>query len=467
MLHAGDKDAAMENIQQTITLRPESTVGYILRSKLHADDKEYEDAHADLQHALSLRPGHLGILAEQASLYSTQEDYAQALAISDQFLVRQPEDASILVLQAYIHLMEEERELAWERLHEALTLDPDDPYTLLLRALLYSEAGEYDLAQLDLHRVLDQFPELGYAHAVQALVYQGQEAYDDMVQSAELALTVDPATTEAYRPLWVGAVLEEDVEQALEQAQSWVEAAPGESEAYYFLGSAHNMLGNGQEAVDSFSEALSLAEEDNPFVADIYLQRAAAYLNQDESELAKADLESILPESTRLDAIDQAEMTLANPSVQARTMAGRRVIEDTSIGYTISYDEAWVPWPVEPDEGFVLSLGQGEDDPDASVELWVFNDWDPSVSLYELADWISPTDWGGIVVGQEPIQMAGQEGLLQRYEVDDFGSVVVGGQYFVAKGNMVAILDLWASEETYADFEAEFEAMVDSFAFLE
>ena len=115
----------------------------------------------------------------------------------------------------------------------------------------------------------------------------------------------------------------------------------------------------------------------------------------------------------------------------------------------------------------MLSLAYGEDELNASADVYIYYDWDPSLSLYDLAAYINPAENGAVVKPLEQVQINGISGLMRPFEFEGPGRVEIGRQYMVAKGNKLVIISVWAIEEIYPEFEAEFDALVDSFAFLD
>jgi len=135
------------------------------------------------------------------------------------------------------------------------------------------------------------------------------------------------------------------------------------------------------------------------------------------------------------------------------------------MGFTISFDEKWEQWEDDPAEGYVLSLAYGEDTVLASADVYIM-EWDPSFSLYEMAAILDPASEGATTQPLETIQIGGQSGLLQAYEMEEMGEYIIGRHYIVSKGYHAAVIILWAVEEVYDDFEEEFDSMADSFNFL-
>jgi hypothetical protein len=125
----------------------------------------------------------------------------------------------------------------------------------------------------------------------------------------------------------------------------------------------------------------------------------------------------------------------------------------------------WQQWAADPSEGHVLSLGYGVEELEASVDVYLI-DWNPSFSIRDLAQVIDPSAEGAIVAPLEPIQMANLNGLKRDYEIMGPGTGIIGSQYMVTAGNRAAVIIVWAMDDIYNDFEAEFEEIVASFDFL-
>ena len=136
------------------------------------------------------------------------------------------------------------------------------------------------------------------------------------------------------------------------------------------------------------------------------------------------------------------------------------------MGYSISFDEKWDQHPAEPSQGYVLSLGYGEDaNSSVSADVFVF-EWDVGLSVYDLADAVDPSADGTTIQPLETIEIAGESGLLRPYELEVLGNNVIGRQIMVVRGDRAAVIYLEAVEDSYDEFIEEFEAMVSSFNFL-
>lgn len=462
----GDQEAAMEYAEQALALRPESAQSYLTRGGIHFENEAYDLARTDYEKGLELRPNDLGAIDGLTDLHWAQEEFDQALARQDEILAILPDSTRAHVNQGWIHFEQGELEEAWIKAHQALAYDPDYPGALMLRAALNEESGEYDRAQLDLHQVLKQNPNFASAHLEQAWVYYFQGRWDEARDSAQQAIEMDSGLTDAYTLLSWMAYIDEDLDEALKQTGRWLDEMPDLANAHSMEGLVYNYQGQSQEAVDSFTAALELADEEDPLVGETYLNRAYAYMGLGDEELALADLKAALETSPDLDIVDEAELMLADPGLRAASIGGRRIIEDEDNGFTISFDEMWQQWPADPVEGYVLSLGYGDEFLEASVDVFLL-EWDPNFSIRDLASVIDPSGQGVTVEPLESVQIAGQNGLKRAYnEFVDVNTVIRGDQYIVVKGNQAAVIVVSALDEAYGEFASEFEEIVASFNFL-
>jgi tetratricopeptide (TPR) repeat protein len=461
-----DQVAAMEYAEQALTLRPEATQSYLSRGWIYMADESYNLAQADFEKALEIRANEVDAIGGLAEVHWVQEEYDQALALLDEILSVSPNSPRAYVNQGWIYFEQGELEEAWMKAHQALAYDPDYPGALGLRAWLNMESGEYDRAQLDLHRILEEYPSDAGAHYDQARVYFFQGRWDEARDSAQQALEMDSGLTDAYFLLSWMAYVDEDLDEALKQTGRWLDETPDLANAHSMEGLIYNYQGQNQEAVDSFTAALEQADEEDPLVGETYLNRAYAYMGLGDEELALADLAAALETSPDLDIVDEAEIMLADSGLRATSIGGRRIIEDENNGFTISYDEMWRQWAAVPAEGYVLSLGYGDEILEASVDVFLL-EWDPNFSIRDLASVIDPSGQGVTVEPLESVQIAGQNGLKRAYnEFVDVNTVIRGDQYIVVKGNQAAVIVVSALDEVYSEFASEFEEIVASFDFL-
>ena len=461
-----DDDAALEYAGRAVALEPRSTAGYLARARVHLEVEEYELARQDLDDALDLNPQNLWGNLLLAYWHWDQEDYSEAESQLDHIQTLVPYFPRSLIDKAALYREQGQLDQAWKMIHQALAVDPSNPDALWLKANLKAIVGEYSQAQTDLNRILRDYPNNVAAHGLQAQVYYEQERYNEASDAAERALALDTQEWSAHQILTWIAMDNNDVDEALFRLEAWKEVYPDEPYPYYLEGFVYRYDGQINEALESFDIALDKSHPDNPLAGDIHLERAQTYLSDADEEMADEELQSVLETSTDLSTIALAEEILVDPGQRAVSSEGRRILEDSDAGYRISFAEEWSQYGANPPEGYFLSLGQNQDGQlVASLDLFI-QDWDPSLNLVDLAIYLTPSEPGTTVEPLEPVTIAGQSGLLRRYRQQEGGQTILGRQYFVAQGDRVAILLLWATEEVSAAFEAEFEVIVSSFEFL-
>lgn len=117
-------DEALKHIEQAIKLKPESSLGYTLRAKLHVAKKDLKAAVADLDQALKI----------------------------------EPRDVSALLLRARIHQEDENLAAAKKDVARILLIVPDLPQGIIMRSILYAAEGKFVDAIADMESVLEKDP---------------------------------------------------------------------------------------------------------------------------------------------------------------------------------------------------------------------------------------------------------------------------------------------------------------------
>ncbi len=184
----------------------------------------------------------------------------------------------------------------------ALRLDPHWALAYYSRGNAYRQLDQPQQAIEDYSRALELNPEEVRAYFNRGVV-RGQlgDAQGAVADFSEV-LRRDPQDTEAYFNRGVARAQLLDFQGAIEDYTQALQLDPSHSKAYYRRGLARQALGDPQGAIADFSRAIALratqGEEPSGAVAtdqaELYLQRAAAYLSSNALEAALADCEQAL-----------------------------------------------------------------------------------------------------------------------------------------------------------------------------
>ncbi len=118
-------DEAMQHIEKAIELKPDSSLAYTLRARLHLMKEDAKAAIADLDQALKV----------------------------------QPNDVSALLIRARVHLSEENLRAAKDDVQRLLILSPGLIQGLLMRSMILAEEGKLTEAIADIQSLLEKDPE--------------------------------------------------------------------------------------------------------------------------------------------------------------------------------------------------------------------------------------------------------------------------------------------------------------------
>lgn len=118
-------DEASKHVEKAIELKPDSSLGYTLRARLHLIKEDPKAALADLDKALSV----------------------------------QPRDISALLIRARVYLAQKKLDAAKDDVERALVLNPGLPQAMLIRSIILAEQGQLAKAIEGVESLLERDPE--------------------------------------------------------------------------------------------------------------------------------------------------------------------------------------------------------------------------------------------------------------------------------------------------------------------
>ena len=464
-----NQEEALTWIAKAIDLNPDAISNYILRGDILADMEDYEAARTDYEYALSLDPGSPNAKSGLAFLATINEEWEQAVELTEEILAEYPRSLTSQTRLASAYMDNGENEKAWTLIKNALAQDSLQPRVLVLHAFLFVEQELPRQALGELEKALVSDPNYAYAHAFKAgLLLQLGDA-DGAVQSAQKAIELDPLLAEPHRTLFLHAVNNNDREEAETQFDLWLEKldprdVSAENISFYQL-----MLNQHENVITTVTDAL--AEEpdlENAAAADLYYNRALAYLNSDDEEAGQADLQQVVELSDNINLIADAEALLADSKQVTRVEDGRLQFSNESFGYTVTYADWWNKIPsenIQQDLDLVLAYETDSDFGLAYTDL-LLNDL--AVTPAEVAASFKEELTGSPTVNfisSELVNLPNANAVIIRYEVLR-DPVFQGKVYIFIQDNKLVQLFLEASGDAFAELEPELDAMALSFTFL-
>lgn len=273
----------------------------LARAQEKARQGDFQGAIADCTLAIQLDPQNSRAYSQRGSARYKSGDLAGAIADYTQ-VIQLAGDARAYFNRGIARYRLEDYEGAVADYTQALGLNPQWAVAYYNRGNAYRQLNQQQQAIEDYSRAIELNPEDVRAYfnrgVVRGHLGDAQGAAADFSE----VIKRDPQDGEAYFNRGVARVQLSDLQGAVEDYTQALQLDPRHGKAYYHRGLARQALGDPQGAVEDFSQALSLRsaeatelpEAEAAAQADLYLQRAMAYLSSNTLESALADCEQAL-----------------------------------------------------------------------------------------------------------------------------------------------------------------------------
>lgn len=174
-LAQADTVAASADIDRALEINPNAFNGYLMRAAIAIDQqKDYEQALADMNKALTLQPRLTGLYINRAFLRYQLNDYFGAMADYDYALEMEPFNTVALFNRSLLLMEVNDNDLAIKDLNNILKITPDDYRARFNRAVVNANKLDYDAAIADIGMVIDRFPEFSSAYYLRSEYYRNK-----------------------------------------------------------------------------------------------------------------------------------------------------------------------------------------------------------------------------------------------------------------------------------------------------
>ncbi len=273
----------------------------LTRGQEKARQGDFQGAIADYTLAIQLDPRNSRAYSQRGSARYKSGDLAGAIADYTE-VIQLAGDARAYFNRGIARYRLEDYEGAVADYTQALRLNPQWAVAYYNRGNAYRQLNQQQQAIEDYSRAIELNPEDVRAYfnrgVVRGHLGDAQGAAADFSE----VIKRDPQDGEAYFNRGVARAQLLDLQGAVEDYTQALQLDPGQGKAYYRRGLARQALGDPQGAVEDFSQAIALraaettqlSEIEAAAQADLYLQRAMAYLSNNALEPALADCERAL-----------------------------------------------------------------------------------------------------------------------------------------------------------------------------
>jgi tetratricopeptide (TPR) repeat protein len=256
-LKQGNRDLAIEQLDQTIKNVTTSSDPYFYRAVAHADRGDFNDAANDYEEAIRLSPDRVAAYIGHAVVSIKLKNYKEAIA-----------DATT-----------------------ALQLHPGDIEALLVRSLAYSNSGQLKEAVADCGTVLAAHPTHGLAEAYANRAFAEFKSHelDQAIADYDAAIELSPHNCQFLLDRALCYKEQGHIDKAIADCNQAVYWSPRSVAAVLLRGRCLLADGQKNKAFDDFNRAVYLS----PDIASLRA-RGDAYLAEGAYKEAYSDFEDIL-----------------------------------------------------------------------------------------------------------------------------------------------------------------------------
>lgn len=285
-------DAALAEFNRAAELAPELAAAYLGRGEVLLEKGDLDGAQADFDKALKLSPGLAPAMLGKGHVLFARHQAADAIALYDQALQADPKNLLGWVLRAVAYQELGRDNDAKADYDRALEIDPNSAAALTDRALLEMKLKQYDAALADADKAIAAANAPSDAYRVKGWLLEERNQPQEAIKALDIAVQHDLKDADALSIRgWAKLQLFQDAD-ALADFDRALELHPSLLPALSGRGTALARLGRYAEAVQDYTKALDVTPADAR--PRLLIQRADAYHQQKQDDLAQADMNAMI-----------------------------------------------------------------------------------------------------------------------------------------------------------------------------
>lgn len=304
-------DHVFDDLQQAISLRPENTDAYRLGCTAHGMRKEFELAIRDCNKAIELEPNEAEGYSVRSNMHLLKDDRKPAIADMEAAIrLASPDDNRQVYYRSVLSSLKGDFDGVISSYSELIEKD-FPPFLvsafLVGRAGAYIEKDLYDLAMADLNHAIDLSPQNLMAYWLLGDVFYNKKDYKSSISSYRRAieLGLGKATAlgingaEVYRDLGDAYQASGDISQAIESFSNALSIDPRDREAYESRASLYMQKNDFDKVIADYSKSIEL----QPDGGYSYFFRGYAYYRKHDYEKALTDFgkaSELMPEDAQV-----------------------------------------------------------------------------------------------------------------------------------------------------------------------
>jgi putative PEP-CTERM system TPR-repeat lipoprotein len=268
-----------------------------------------EQAIAELKEVAAREPGNVAVAQPLVSALVGARRFPEALAVADRLGQDLRRRATALVYRGSILMVQHNFLAARSAFDDAIALAPKDQAARLARADFLIATKKYDDASKDLRAVLSSDPKNSASRIKLADIAQRQGNDQEVRRILGEAIALSPRDASPRLALIGHLMTHSDLKGALRAADDLLRLQPSNLDGITFRGQIQMLLGQKQEAVQSFSRLVSLTPDAT--LAQLMLAKALFAADDRAGALRALDAAAELNPESPLVRMDQINLQFA------------------------------------------------------------------------------------------------------------------------------------------------------------
>lgn len=180
----GQRERAMADIQQALSVDPKNTPALTARGKLYSLSGDYQRARVDLDEAVRLLPTSAAARDTRGAILLRLEEYDGAIADFSKVIELEPRVAEGYLNRALALCLKGQYSRAMPDFNTSVAYQPWNPQAYVWRGAARLELGDTARAIEDYGQALQLDPKCGEAYFLRSNVYEALRRYDDALRDA-------------------------------------------------------------------------------------------------------------------------------------------------------------------------------------------------------------------------------------------------------------------------------------------
>jgi tetratricopeptide (TPR) repeat protein len=291
MLANQNLSAAADAIRSFKADFPDDGNAYLLEGTLQLSRRDLAAAEKSLTKAEQLNPDSVPAASGRIQVLLAGGKSAEARQYVQRLMITHPDRAGFLILGARTYATLKDFSAAEVLLRKTLQLDPSRSETYGLLAQLYGLQGKPDQALAEYQALAAAQPKSVSARTMVGVMLQATHRKQEAKEAYRELLAIDPSAPVAANNLaWMLAEDNENLDVALQLAQTAKAGLPESPSAADTLGWVYLRKGLASQAISEFTEALGRDPEN----AGFHYRLGFAYAQSGETIQARRSLERAL-----------------------------------------------------------------------------------------------------------------------------------------------------------------------------